>query len=134
MNHESDTTGFQVACYQFVNGIGSNAAIVFELSIYFLIAVTVVIGVVQTVEGFEDALTFIEWCAVIIFTIEYTIRFIGAGADPEFSSSDGSSNGIVARIKFLFSFYSIVDLLAILPFYLAIFMPNSWVDNHDEYL
>jgi hypothetical protein len=37
------------------------------------------------------------------------------------------------RIAFVFSFYAIVDLLAILPFYLAETFPGSWVDRNDEY-
>ncbi len=122
---------FQIFCYQFVNGIGSAAAATFELSIYFLIALTVTIGVVQTVPGYENVGSGIEWLAVIVFTIEYILRLIGAGADPDFSAS---SNGFLARLKYVFSFYSIVDLLAIVPFYYAYSNPNSWINAHDEYL
>ena len=122
--------GIESACYKFVNGIGSKAATYFELSIYFLIGATVTIGVVQTVPGYEDWLSGVETLAVIIFTVEYVIRFIGAGADPEFSTG---TNGFVARVKYVVSFYSIIDLLAIVPFYIAWMMPGSWVDVHDEY-
>jgi len=59
------------------------------------------------------------------------VRFIGAPADPEFGTG---RNWFVSRLYYIVSFYSIVDLLAILPFYLAIAMPNSWVDDNDEYL
>lgn len=75
-----------------------------------------------------------EWVAVIVFTIEYIIRFIGVGADPDFPTVTGCCEGIAARMKFIFSFYSIIDLLAILPFYLSIAMPGSWVDQNDEYM
>ncbi len=126
---------FQLACYQFVNGMGSKAAQFFEVSIYVLILMTVSIGIVQTVAGYEDYLHQMEWIAVIVFTIEYLIRFVGAGADPDFSS-DGNHclAGVWSRIRFLFSFYSVIDLLAIVPFYLAFAMPGSWIDDHDEYL
>lgn len=129
--------GIQGKCYQFVNGMGSKLAAFFEISIYFLIAATVVIGVIQTVPGYKDTMSEVEWLAVIVFTIEYVIRFIGAGVDPEFSTGNQDSTfcgGLLARMKFLVSFYSIIDLLAILPFYLAYMMPGSWVDEHDEYL
>ena len=122
---------FQLFCYQFVNGIGSTAATSFELSIYFLIGLTVTIGVVQTVPGYENVGSGVEWLAVIIFTIEYILRLIGAGADSDFSTD---SNGFTARLKYFFSFYSIVDLLAIVPFYYAYLNPNSWINAHDEYL
>ena len=130
---QSSTNSFQLKCYQFVNGIGSKAATIFELSIYFLIGATVTVGIIQTVPGYEDVWSGVEWFAVIVFTAEYAIRFIGAGADPEFSSQRTGSNGFVARLKFLCSFYSIIDLLAIVPFYIAYAMPNSWIDAHDEY-
>jgi len=122
--------GFEEACYQFVNGVGSKAAI-FELSIYTLIVATVTIGIVGTVPGYEDFGNRLEWFAVVVFTIEYVLRFIGAGADAEFSTG---SNGLMARVKYVFSFYSIIDLLAIVPFYAARLNENTWIDTHDEYL
>lgn len=121
------TNGIQGACFKFVNGIGSKAAFYFEMTIYGLIATTVIIGIIQTIEGMENAWSSIELLAVVIFTIEYIMRFIGAGADPEFAGST------FKRLSFIFSFYSIVDLLAIVPYYLAALMPGSWVDAHDEY-
>ena len=123
--------GLQMACYQFVNGIGSKAATVFELSIYCLIGATVTIGILQTVPGLEHVGEGIEWLAVIIFTVEYVIRFIGAGVDPEFVNT--GSNGFTTRLKYVFSFYSIIDLMAIVPFYIAYVLPSSWIDAHDEY-
>jgi voltage-gated potassium channel len=35
-------------------------------------------------------------------------------------------------VHFIFSFYSIIDLLAILPFYVAAALPGSWVDQYAE--
>ena len=121
----------QVSMYQFVNGIGSTAGVIFELSIYVLIGVTVALGVVQTVPGYENFGHQVEWMAVMIFTVEYILRLIGAVADPEFSSC---SNGVIARVKYIVSFYSIIDLLAIVPFYYAYMNPDSWINAHDEYL
>eukprot|EP00978_Attheya_sp_CCMP212_P005123 scaffold11316_cov60-Attheya_sp.AAC.6 len=122
----------QRVCYQFVNGQGSKMAMNFEISIYVLILITVTVGIFQTVEGHENSFHQLEWIAVTVFTIEYLLRTIGAPADPEFRSI--GSNPVVATVRYLFSFYSVVDLLAIVPFYLAVIMPGSWVDDHDEYL
>ena len=72
--------------------------------------------------------------AVVIFSFEYMIRFIGSGVDPEFAFEGDSSILCPPQIKYLLSFYSIVDLLAIVPFYLSIAFPGSWFDEHDEYL
>ncbi len=129
--NRTSSADFQLLCYQIVNGIGSIAATTFETSIYFLIGATVTIGVVQTVPGYENYGGRIEWLAVIVFTIEYILRFVGAVADPDFSTE---SNALTARLKYVFSFYSFVDLLAIVPFYYAFAYPNSWINAHDEYL
>jgi voltage-gated potassium channel len=93
--------------------------------------VTVAVGVLQTVDGEADTFSSLEWIAVIIFTGEYLTRLFGAGADPEFAQN---SNPLTCRLRFIVSFYSVVDLLAIVPFYLAIALPNSIVDQYDESL
>jgi len=120
---------FEVESYKFVNGIGSTFAKWFEISIYLLIVISVAVGIIQTVEGYEDAAGFIEWFAVVVFTIEYIIRFVGVPADPLF---DDKGNWLVCRLRFIVSFYSIIDLLAIVPFYIAEAAPDSWVNNYDE--
>jgi len=117
--------------FNFVNGFGSTAARYFEMLIYGLIFLVVSIGVWQTIDGHENDFHEVEWITVIIFTIEYLIRVVGAGADPEFAKG---RSGFGCRLRFLVSFYSIIDLLAIVPFYVAFALPNSLVDEYDEYL
>lgn len=118
------------AAFNFVNGKGSRFSGWFEASIYLLIFVTVAAGAWQTVEGQQNAFHEIEWIAVAIFTAEYFIRLIGAGADAEFANG----NAIQTRVRFLFSFYSIIDLLAIVPFYIAYALPESFMNDYDEFL
>jgi hypothetical protein len=117
--------------YRFVNGIGSQTAFYFEMSIYSLIMLTVSVGIWQTVDGHESEFNEVEWFAVVVFTVEYLMRFFGAAADPYFRKG---RSGFTARLKYVFSFYSIIDLLAIVPFYVAVAMPDSWVNDYDEYL
>jgi len=118
-------------CYKFVNGIGSPVAKIFETCIYVLIFTAVAVGVIQTVEGHEHDLTYIEAMTIVVFTFEYVVRLIGAGADPEFAPG---RNAVTARLRFIFSFYSIIDLLAIVPYYLTVALPGGIVDQYDEYL
>eukprot|EP00527_Entomoneis_sp_CCMP2396_P007171 CAMPEP_0198142330 /NCGR_PEP_ID=MMETSP1443-20131203/5137_1 /TAXON_ID=186043 /ORGANISM="Entomoneis sp., Strain CCMP2396" /LENGTH=1293 /DNA_ID=CAMNT_0043805305 /DNA_START=69 /DNA_END=3950 /DNA_ORIENTATION=+ len=122
---------FERSMYQFVNGIGSKVAQYFELSIYGLIFLTIAVGCYQTLDGHENDLHQVEWVAVVIFTIEYLMRFIGTAADPQFSNGN---NAIRCRLRFVVSFYSIIDLLAIVPFYVAWALPNTIVNDYDEYL
>ncbi len=125
----------ELQCYNIVNGIGSNAAVYFELSIYFLIAASVTVGIIQTVDGYGDSFATLELLAVLVFTTEYVMRLIGVVADPEFSTSGSNQySSTWSRLKYVCSFYSIVDLLAILPFYLALIFPDSWFDQHSKYL
>ena len=64
----------------------------------------------EYIEWFE----YFELLTVIIFSIEYLLRLWTA--DLEFEGK----NGFVKRLKFIFSFYGLIDLFAILPFYLPL--------------
>lgn len=54
--------------------------------------------------------------SLIVFTIEYVLRLYVAPEDPEFGRSK------VPRLRYIFSMYALIDLAAILPFYLASFI------------
>lgn len=123
-------SSFEQWCYKLVNGLGGIWSERFELLVYAFILVSVAIGAWQTVEGQEEAFSVVEWIAVLVFTFEYIVRFIGAGADPDFAPL----GTVRSRIRFLWSFYSVIDLLAIVPFYLSKALPNSIVNDYDEYL
>ena len=131
-----------VEIYKFVNGIGSIWAQRFELVIYLLILLSVAVGVWQTVDGHTNDFHQLEWIAVIIFTIEYLLRLVAAGADPEFNPSivvhsfqqpQHWLESIWCRLRFMISFYSVIDLFAIVPFYVAFALPNTFVNDYDEY-
>lgn len=51
-----------------------------------------------------------EVFSVVIFTVEYLLRL--------WVADFGTGKPIAARLKFIFSFFGLIDLLAILPFYL----------------
>jgi len=83
------------------------------LSLIFLNVLAVIIGSVRAIQarwaGFLDAF---EVFSVVVFTIEYLARLWSCTVDPRFS---GHFRG---RVRLAFRAMSIVDLLAILPFYL----------------
>ena len=62
----------------------------------------------------------IELFSVIVFTLEISLRVY---ASPELKMS---------RLSYLVTFYSLVDLIAVVPYYLAFFSPT--VDRYDEKL
>jgi len=81
--------------------------LLFDLSIQALIVISLVTFSVETLPGLADStrrwLRYVEIFTVAIFTAEYLLRI-----------------GLADRkLGFIFSFYGIVDLLSILPFYIA---------------
>ncbi len=80
---------------------------VFALAIQALIVISMVTFSIDTLPDISDSnrrwLEIIEAVIVVIFTIEYLLRIFYAEN----------------RLKFIFSFFGIIDFLAILPFYLS---------------
>jgi len=78
---------------------------IFTFSIQFLIVVSLITFSIDTLPNLslnsKNILYIIEVLTVGIFTLEYIIRLIISEK----------------KLKFIFSFYGIVDLMAILPFY-----------------
>ena len=79
----------------------------FDLIIQFLIILSITCFAVETLPNLslqaKKILRLLEIVTVIIFTIEYILRIVV------------SEN----RFRFFFSFYGLIDLLAILPFYVT---------------
>ncbi len=79
----------------------------FDLFIQFLIVLSIVSFTVETLPNLSDRyrniLSYIELITVIIFTSEYLLRIYVSEK----------------KLSFIFSFYGMIDLLAILPFYFA---------------
>jgi voltage-gated potassium channel len=69
------------------------------------------IGSIQTKHS--DILNIIEYVSVIIFSIEYLLRLWSCVTDEKYSKS------ISGRLRYLISFLTIIDLIAILPFFLS---------------
>ena len=85
---------------------------IFIISLIILNVVTIIADTFQLSETFSRTSRYIEIFSVTIFTIEYILRVW---------TSDmlyPKLNPIIARIRYIFSLMAIIDLLAILPFYL----------------
>ncbi len=52
-----------------------------------------------------------------VFILEYVVRLFIASADPEFTTSR------FPRLKYIFSFFALIDLAVIVPFFLAALLP-----------
>jgi len=94
---------------------------VFENVIFFLIVVNVLCFVMSTVESIDsnsnwsEMFDVIEICSVFIFTVEYVSRLWTIVENPSFSDP------LYGRLKYSITFFAIVDLASILPWYISFF-------------
>ena len=93
---------------------------IFDLFIMALIIINTISIMVDTFalpQNIKNVIRMIDISTSIIFSIEYVLRIWTA----PFLYPDKSST--MARIRYIFSFMAIIDLLAILPFYLPMVIP-----------
>ncbi len=95
---------------------GSKINLLFDYAIMVLIVLNVIAMVLETIQDINQLLgsffKIFEIVSVIIFSIEYITRiYISDLTHP-------SNSRFKSAIKFIFSVYGIIDLLAIIPFYI----------------
>lgn len=85
----------------------------FDVLLLIFIAVSVIVVIVETVPDYQARFSSLfkklEWGFTIVFTIEYLLR-IYTTRKP---------------LKYIFSFFGIVDLVSIIPTYLSFFLTGS---------
>jgi len=90
-----------------VEGTDTRLGLLFDLAIQTLILVSLISFSIETLPNLSDstrrALNLIELVTILIFTVEYALRVLVADNRP----------------RFIFSFFGLVDLIAILPFYVS---------------
>ena len=92
--------------WHFMEKTDSRWSLFFHYLIQGLILLSLIAYAIETLPNLDpalaDALYAFEVFTVVVFTVEYIIRILAAPKP----------------LKYIFSFYGIIDLLAILPFYL----------------
>ncbi|WP_339743918.1 ion transporter [uncultured Rubinisphaera sp.] len=92
---------------EMIHGNESRSSRIFSLVIQFLILVSLLTFSIETLPNLsantQSVLYIIEVCIVAVFSIEYLLRLFFAEN----------------RLKFVFSFFGLVDLISILPFYVS---------------
>lgn len=95
---------------------------IFIKFIYGLIILNVISLILESYNklriSFSDSFYYFELISVIIFTIEYLLRLWTSDLDKSINASSFNK-----RLKFGFSTLGLVDLIAILPFYLPFIFP-----------
>ena len=90
----------------------TRAGQLFDKTLIYLILLSLVVVVIDSVESisskFHFSLSVLEWLFTIIFSLEYIARVYCAQN----------------RMQYIKSFYGIIDLIAVLPTYLAMLFPE----------
>ncbi|WP_264563901.1 ion transporter [Flavobacterium sp. N3904] len=96
-----------------IYGTNTKAGRLFDLILLGLILLSVFVVMMETVQGFDakyhSEIVLTEWIITVFFTLEYLLRIFS----------------INKPIKYIFSFYGIIDLIATLPMYLSLFFPGT---------
>lgn len=97
------------------------ASRVFDIFILSLISLNILAVILSTVETLSnkyfDFFRFFEVFSVSVFTIEYILRVWSCTANEQFHRP------YIGRIKYIVTPLALIDLFAILPFYLPMFIP-----------
>ncbi len=100
---------------------GDAASKVFDIFILTLIVLNVAAVMLESMEDLRlrYALLFhqFEVFSVAVFTVEYLLRVWSCTSDPRWRK------GVVGRLRFMRTPLAVIDLLAVLPFYLPMFIP-----------
>lgn len=99
--------------YDIIFEADTKAGKLFDLSLLVIILLSILFVMLESVPSIENKyssiLSTLEWIVTIIFTLEYFLRI-----------------WVVKKSRrYIFSFYGIIDFLAILPTYLALFFAGT---------
>ncbi len=97
----------------------SKADKIINIFIITLISLNVIAVMLETIEDLHNKYeVFFNWfdrISVYIFTIEYVLRVWSCTHDPKYR------HRITGRLRYMFTWGAIIDLLAFLPFYIHLF-------------
>jgi voltage-gated potassium channel len=105
--------GWRLKLYTIIFEADTRAGMLFDRILIMIILVSVGIVITDSMhtshEKYGDVLVALEWLFTLIFTVEYIARLLC----------------VRHPVRYVTSFFGIVDLLSILPTYLAFFVPES---------
>ena len=105
--------------------LGDRTSRIWDISLFSLVVLNLIAVALESVPAFQSNygnwLYNFELFSVIVFSFEYIARVWSAPAKREI---DLANSPLKARLRYIFSFYGLIDLVAILPFYIQAFFPG----------
>ena len=107
------TTTWRNKLHNVIYESNTTAGKVFDIALLLLIIASIVVVMLDSLPSFNrryaNVFSTLEWIFTILFTLEYILRLIS----------------IRKPLLYVFSFLGLIDLLAIIPSYLSIFLPGA---------
>jgi voltage-gated potassium channel len=113
LEEKKDLKPWQRKLNEIIFGSESRAGKWFDIILLAIIVLSVLVIMLDSIPGFHEKwvneLLIIEWTVTIIFSIEYILRLISVGKP----------------LKYIFSFYGLIDLISLLPTFIGIFVSGT---------
>jgi len=108
-----ELSGWRLAVYVVIFEADTRWGKAFDVGLIVAILLSVLAVMLESVAGirgrFGGALYVAEWVFTIVFTVEYLLRIVCVGKP----------------LRYAFSFFGIVDLLAVIPTYVSVLFPGA---------
>lgn len=106
-------TGWRLKLHEVIYETNTRAGKLFDIGLIVAIALSTFLVMIDSVESihvqYGTLIRSLEWIITVLFTIEYIIRIVC----------------VWSPLRYIFSFYGMIDLLAILPTYLRVIVPDG---------
>jgi voltage-gated potassium channel len=110
---EPRLAAWQHRLHEIIFEADTKAGKAFDVGLLLAIGVSVLMVMLESVESINKKwaplLTTTEWIVTILFTMEYFLRIVCVGKP----------------LRYILSFFGVIDLLAILPTYTSLFIPRT---------
>jgi voltage-gated potassium channel len=110
---EVPSTKRRARLHEIIFEADTRAGRLFDFALIWLILLSVATVILESVryvrEQYGELLYALEWLFTVLFTVEYVLRLLS----------------VRRPLRYATSFFGVVDLLAIIPTYLSIFVPGS---------
>ena len=110
---ETPSEGWRQQVHEIVFEAETLPGKIFDITLIFMILASVAAVLLESVKSiraeYGPMLDAVEWFFTVIFTLEYVLRIVS----------------VKRPLRYVFSFYGVIDILAVLPSYLSFFVPGA---------